>query len=60
MDLNDEQPTSSAGQRNSDQAIFLPGRVLGGPNYCYDHCCICLYRYGTHLYLDKWAGAKGM
>lgn len=45
MNLNDEQPTGHSGQRNPDQALFLPEQVLRGPNYqhcCYNHRCILL------------------
>lgn len=36
MNLNDKWPVGHSGQRNPDQALFLPMEVLGGPK---DHCC---------------------
>lgn len=61
MNLNGKRPIGNSGQRNSDPAIFLPKQVLGGGGgqmiMATVTSAFCSCGYGTHLYLDKQAGA---
>lgn len=59
MNLNDKRPIDNSGQRNSDQAIFLPRQVLGGAPLLIAAVTSAFWScgYRTHLYLDKQARA---